>query len=265
MGSIYKITNTVNGKSYIGQTRHDAMKTRIRDHFAGYGNRIVKRSIEKYGEDVFIFEILHDGIIPELLDSYEIEAIAKYNALVPNGYNLTTGGGSGSRSEESRRKISESKKGENHPLYGKTHSDETKRKMSENNAMKRPEVRRKNSETQKGRTLSDETKRKISENNPMKRPEVRQKVSETNTGKTHSDETKRKISEAKIHPLHQVVHQFFLSLPESLSKREKNKRLYDKFPNIHQSSIRQWTRKWRSERTIHQVVLLTHGEHTPNA
>ena len=32
MGCIYKITNTVNGKSYIGQTRHDVEKTRIRKH-----------------------------------------------------------------------------------------------------------------------------------------------------------------------------------------------------------------------------------------
>ena len=38
MGSIYKITNTVNGKAYIGQTIHDAEKTRIRDHLNGTGN-----------------------------------------------------------------------------------------------------------------------------------------------------------------------------------------------------------------------------------
>lgn len=35
------------------------------------------------------------------------------------------------RSEETKRKMSESHKGENHPLYGKQHSEETKRKMSE--------------------------------------------------------------------------------------------------------------------------------------
>ena len=46
MGSIYKITNTVNGKAYIGQTRHDAEKTRMRDHFNGHGNRILKNSVK---------------------------------------------------------------------------------------------------------------------------------------------------------------------------------------------------------------------------
>jgi len=34
-------------------------------------------------------------------------------------------------SDETRRKLSEAKKGENHPMYGKTHSKETRRKMSE--------------------------------------------------------------------------------------------------------------------------------------
>ena len=51
-------------------------------------------------------------------------------------------------SEDAKRKMSESLKGENHPLFGKHHSNETLRKMSE---------------AQKGRTLSEETKRKISE------------------------------------------------------------------------------------------------------
>ena len=36
-------------------------------------------------------------------------------------------------SDETRRKLSEAKKGENHPMYGKTHTEETRRKMSEAN------------------------------------------------------------------------------------------------------------------------------------
>ena len=106
MGSIYKITNTVNGKAYIGQTIHDAVTGRIRKHLneSSRGNQLVKRAVKKYGKDVFIYEILHDGIIPELLDSYEIEAIEKHNTLAPNGYNLTHGGEGGIPSEETRKK-----------------------------------------------------------------------------------------------------------------------------------------------------------------
>ena len=128
MGSIYKIINTVNGKAYIGQTRHDAEKTRIRDHLTGRGNIIIKNAVEKYGQDAFTFEILHDGIIPEFLDELEIEAIEKFNTLSPHGYNLDTGGGGGKKpSEETRRKQSEWQKGKKRgPL-----STETRRKISE--------------------------------------------------------------------------------------------------------------------------------------
>ena len=81
MGSIYKITNTVNGKSYIGQTRQDAEKTRIRDHLTGRGNVIIKNAVEKYGKDAFTFEVLHDGVIPEFLDTLEKETIEKFNTI----------------------------------------------------------------------------------------------------------------------------------------------------------------------------------------
>ena len=63
MGSIYKITNTVNGKAYIGQTRHDVIKRRIAYHFKGHGNLALKRAIKKHGVEAFTIEILHDGII----------------------------------------------------------------------------------------------------------------------------------------------------------------------------------------------------------
>ena len=53
------------------------------------------------------------------------------------------------KSKETRRKMSEAKKGKNNPFYGKHHSKETKRKMSKSNAWK-------------GKHLPEETKRKIS-------------------------------------------------------------------------------------------------------
>ena len=76
-------------------------------------------------------------------------------------------------SEETRKKMSEAKKGENNPLYGKHFSEETRRKISEAN---------------KGHTVSEETRRKLSESlkgrtSPMK-------------GVTLSEETRKKMSEA---------------------------------------------------------------------
>lgn len=94
MGYVYKITNRQNGKSYIGQTVLDPVKGRIRDHF-NYpyrSNIYLSRAMKKHGKENFTYEILHDGIPPHLLDSYEIEAIKKFNTVVPNGYNLNHGG-----------------------------------------------------------------------------------------------------------------------------------------------------------------------------
>ena len=200
MGSIYKITNTVNSKAYIGQTIHDAVKTRIHHHLSGYGktNDLVKRAVKKYGRDAFTYEILHDGIIPEFLDMLEIEAIAKFNTLAPNGYNLTTGGRSAFPSEGTRRKMSEAQKGRTPWNKGKSRSAETRRKISE---------------AKKGKSLSEEHRQKISEvqkgtrtgeNNPMygkpawnkDKPhpaETRQKISEAKKGKSLSEEHRRKL------------------------------------------------------------------------
>ena len=94
MGSIYRIINTVNGKSYIGQTILDPVKSRIRDHF-NYpyrSNIYLSRAIKKYGRENFTYEILHDGVPPALLDRYEIKAIQRFNTVAPHGYNLNCGG-----------------------------------------------------------------------------------------------------------------------------------------------------------------------------
>jgi hypothetical protein len=65
-------------------------------------------------------------------------------------------------SMETRRKMSECRKGKNHPLYGKSHSEKSKRKMSEASKNPSEETRRKMSEAKKGKPLTEETKRKIS-------------------------------------------------------------------------------------------------------
>ena len=263
MGSIYKITNTINGKVYVGQTINDAYKTRIRDHLNGtqHGSRLVKHAIEKYGQDVFTVEILHDGIIPEFLNTLEIEAIAKFNTVAPNGYNLDTGGnGVGSpsgetrrklseankgkkRSEETKQKISASKTGENHPNYGKPRSEETKRKMSENHPMKRPEARRKLSEARKG------------ENNPMY---GRTGENHPNYGKPRSEETKRKMSEN--HQTKQPEHlqkrrrseynparEFFFSLSPDMELKEKRRLMFQKFAGVPGGTLYRWVHKWTKD------------------
>ena len=71
MGSIYLIRNNVNGKSYVGKTVRDAEKTPFfYMHLNGYGGaKLLARAIKKYGKENFSWEIIHDGILPNLLDS----------------------------------------------------------------------------------------------------------------------------------------------------------------------------------------------------
>ena len=283
MGSIYKITNTVNGKVYIGQTRHDAEKTRIRDHLTGKGSRIIKSAIEKYGKDAFTYQILHDDIIPEFLDTLEIEAIEKFNTVSPNGYNLRAGGGGGSPSEETRRKLSDINKGKtisketrrkiSEAGKGRKVSKQTRRKLSEANTGKKhsEETRRKISKAGKGRTppnkgkpMSEEQRRKIShvktgkpasnKGKPMSE-EQRRKIAHALKGRTLPEETRRKLSEAKKgkppnnrSQYYDPAHKFFCTLPKTLSLSEKFRKLRERFPNVSYNTTYNWVRKWGSRK-----------------
>ena len=245
MGSIYKITNTINGKSYIGQTIQDAVKTRIRDHLTGNGNRIVKHAIAKYGEDAFVFEILHDGIIPEFLDTLEIEAIQNFNTIAPNGYNLDTGGNRNkTRSEETKRKLSKANKGKPGPNKGKTFSEEHRRKISEAHKGKTfsEASRRKMSESRKGKPRSEETKRKLSEINAGE--------NHPQYGKPRSEETKRKLSAAskgKRRPEYIPSRDLFFSLPSDMTLVEKRNVLYKKITGVSRSTLYRWIREWAKD------------------
>ena len=225
MGSIYKITNTVNGKSYIGQTRHDAEKTRISKHFTGNGNRIIKRAIEKYGKENFTYEILHDGIIPEFLDTLEKEAIEEFNTLAPHGYNLTIGGEGGSRSKETRRKISKAREGKKRAPFSEEH-------------------RRNISEAKKGKKrapFSEEHRRNISEAKKGKNRKNRKKRG------SPSEETRRKMSEAKETSERTAARKIFFSLLSEMNLKEKRKILRQRFPNENRDTIYRWCQKFDSE------------------
>lgn len=89
---IYKITNKINGKSYIGQTTN--YQRRFREHRnKGYGeepSKLLYKAFDKYGIDNFDFEVIED--LTENYNEREKYWIQYYNTLTPNGYNIEPGG-----------------------------------------------------------------------------------------------------------------------------------------------------------------------------
>lgn len=94
MGYIYKITNILNQKSYIGKTIRDP-EIRWNEHKQDnkHPNLPLQRAFKKYGIDSFSFEIIEE-VKEELLDEREKYYIKKFNTY-KQGYNATLGGEGG--------------------------------------------------------------------------------------------------------------------------------------------------------------------------
>lgn len=105
---IYKITNQITNKIYIGLTSL-SLKQRWYHHCHNKSKcPRISRSIKKHGEDNFIIEQIDETITLEQAEDLECYYINKYNSLSPNGYNLTTGGACSQLSEETKEKMSKS-------------------------------------------------------------------------------------------------------------------------------------------------------------
>lgn len=166
MAILYKITNTLNGKVYIGYTS-DTLEKRWSQHRHNASNLTRKSShfhlaIRKYGSDVWKLEVLVDE--PDSLWALKITEpflIAHYDSTNRHkGYNSKSGGEGGSHHEETRQKLRTAN-------LGKKHTDEARRKVSVAN---------------KGKQVSDET---------------RQRMGNARKGKKHTSESRQRMSELK--------------------------------------------------------------------
>ena len=131
MYMIYMLTNTVNGKKYVGKTNN--WVKRWNKHCSKSCDMLISRSIRKHGADNFTMEVL-EKTSEQLVDWREIYWIAIKDTMHPNGYNLTYGGDGGNKlvgkTEEEmvawKKKISDNMpdmSGNNSPMFGRSRPD----------------------------------------------------------------------------------------------------------------------------------------------
>lgn len=139
---VYRIVNNLNCKIYIGSSIHvnkrlDEHKNTLNNNC--HHNRHLQRAWNKYGEENFSFEIVEildsDVDILRQREQYWMDYYKSYDLNV--GYNISHSsiGHSGHTiSEEAKGKIRQKTTGELNHFYGKHHTEESKKKMSENHA-----------------------------------------------------------------------------------------------------------------------------------
>lgn len=188
---VYLITNIINGKRYVGQTKQ-TLAHRWNGHVQKDHCRYLYNAIHKYGKQNFIIEVICEVPTLELANEFEIEYIERYRTMFPNGYNITPGGNEPKPlSEEERKKLSERMKG-NKFGAGISPSEQTRKKLSLANVGKilSEQHKAKIAASHVGITPTDETRKKLSES--------RRKHSGPNLGKKMSDEIKHKFRLAKL-------------------------------------------------------------------
>ena len=143
----YMVTNNINGKVYVGS--HSWKGEGLDPNYYGSGTAIT-RAVKKYGKDNFQVEVLYYYNTVEECRADEERILTEYDVKnCPHSYNcknsaigFTSEDMKGKTvSDETRQKLSQALKGENNPLYGKRgkdtpmygrhHTEEAKRKMSQ--------------------------------------------------------------------------------------------------------------------------------------
>ena len=140
--TIYKVTNKINGKIYIGKHQTENPN----DGYFGSG-KFIKSAIRKYGKENFIKEVLFIFETELEMNEKEKELITEEFVSRKDTYNAGVGGEGGPH------------------FKGKTHSTDSIEKMTKNRKdfTYSEEARRKISESNKRRVLSEKTRQKLSE------------------------------------------------------------------------------------------------------
>lgn len=166
VSGVYEIVNIVNGHSYVGSSinirnRWKSHKNTLRR--GEHTNQILQRAWDKYGEDNFSFKVL---LICEKFETLRYEQLIL--DMNNHEYNISASAIAPTLGRHSG-------------MYGKKHSEETKRKMSE---------------ARKGKKRTEEYCKRMSviRTGEKRSDEAKAKMSLAAIGRKHSEETKKKIS-----------------------------------------------------------------------
>lgn len=150
------------GKRYIGLTSKENLQDRFHSGHGYKNNTDFNNAIIEFGWRNISHEVLASGLTSDEAEKIERDMIAFYKSNDPEyGYNSYNGGLKGTKAGKrtiARMKTAQSK--ERNPMFGRTQTEETRRKISM---------------AKKGKKLSDECKRKLSralsgEKNPSAKP-----------------------------------------------------------------------------------------------
>lgn len=189
MKGVYKIENLITHKIYVGSSVD--MPSRRNDHFSAlrrgvHVNRVLQNSFTKHGEINFKFSIIEtcDNLVER--EQYYIDTLKPEYNIFKTAYSV---------------------RGENHPMFGKTHSEATKQKIKEARSFQKI-------------SHSQETKNKISAAGKLRKMPVGhlQKMINARGGKAWNDGIKTNISPVnKIKFSHTKLSKIILLYSEGLS------------------------------------------------
>lgn len=193
---LYKLTNKINNKVYIGQTIN--INKRFSSHKSSIENnkptQVIHRAIIFYGKENFDWNIIATCRSLDDANSLEEILIIQYQSHISmgRGYNVSLGGKNASKSEEFKKQISSKLKG--HPV-----SQETRNLISKSNMGRiiTQEHRKKISDGSKGRTNTEESKQKQSL--LMKNPKINKgleklkQISDSHKGMTWIEINKKRV------------------------------------------------------------------------
>ena len=229
---VYCIENVINGKKYIGQSTN--LNKRKNEHFnqlqkGTHYNTHLQNSFNLYGENNFSFYILIYCEIFELT-KYEQSFVNLYKN--DELYNIRRDCVNSNLgiipSLETRKKMSVARSGENHPMFGKHHSEESKIKMIENH----PDISGKNN-PMFGKHPSKETRKKLSSvqsgekgywYGKQRSSKTRDKMSIAHSGENNI------MSKLKEHDVLKILDLFY---NKNISRKEINKKY-----NLSYSTVR---------------------------